>query len=605
MMKIQRKIERKLQEIDELLENWKCNDDDCLNIENELRIKFEQIFNQQLVLNKKMRHLKLENDKKISIYQDKIEEFFRSVFLNYKNRYPIEIEYEDLINNYKDDPKVFLVLGVSGIIQKEKLIEKIYHSEFKRKMSSHPKNDYPLARSIKRKFIIHSGPTNAGKTYESLEKLKMNETGIYLAPLRLLAVEVFEKLNMEEVPCSLKTGEEEIEVPFSTHIASTIEKADFDTCYDLAIIDEGQLIGDPIRGASWTRAVLGLFAKEIHICCSVNAVPILKKIITDCGDEVEVIKHNRNTPLIFEKENFSFPEDVKQGDALIVFTRNKALEVASILSKVNIKASVIYGNLPPGTRRKQVKQFIDGDTKVVVSTDAIGMGINLPIKRIVFLETEKFDGNSPRELIDQEVKQISGRAGRQGIYPEGYVNSFKDKEKISGQLKKKDEIISTLFIKPNKEVLLSINVGTLKEKLIYWLTYATEIPYIKKAAIDEQLILIDEVDEKLNGILSEEQLYKAIHIPFDFKNEYLLKIWNKYLTETLIKEIQYTRPDIIQDGELDELETLYRQIDLYYSFSKTFNKNVDDNWVNRQRTILSEKIHKKLIEDIDETAFRY
>ena len=62
--------------------------------------------------------------------------------------------------------------------------------------------------------------------------------------------------------------------------------------------------------------------------------------------------------------------------------------------------------------------------QVVVSTDAIGMGLNLPVRRIVFLEVEKFDGVSRRPLVISEIKQIAGRAGRFGLYDTGYVLSL-------------------------------------------------------------------------------------------------------------------------------------------------------------------------------------
>lgn len=50
----------------------------------------------------------------------------------------------------------------------------------------------------------------------------------------------------------------------------------------------------------------------------------------------------------------------------------------------------------------------------VVSTDAIGMGLNLPIRRILFMDTEKFDGVERRALKPEEIQQIAGRAGRYG-----------------------------------------------------------------------------------------------------------------------------------------------------------------------------------------------
>ena len=54
------------------------------------------------------------------------------------------------------------------------------------------------------------------------------------------------------------------------------------------------------------------------------------------------------------------------------------------------------------------------------------MGLNLPIRRIVFLENEKFDGTRRRRLTSQEVKQIAGRAGRKGIYDVGKVAFMAD-----------------------------------------------------------------------------------------------------------------------------------------------------------------------------------
>ena len=79
------------------------------------------------------------------------------------------------------------------------------------------------AKDMYRKVYIHVGLTNSGKTYDGLQALKRAESGAYLGPLRLLALEVFDTLNEAGVPCSLLTGEERIDVPFSNIVASTIE----------------------------------------------------------------------------------------------------------------------------------------------------------------------------------------------------------------------------------------------------------------------------------------------------------------------------------------------------------------------------------------------
>ena len=60
-----------------------------------------------------------------------------------------------------------------------------------------PANWYPEARAITRKVIFHAGPTNSGKTYHALKRLKEAKSGIYCGPLRMLANEVFQKLNAE------------------------------------------------------------------------------------------------------------------------------------------------------------------------------------------------------------------------------------------------------------------------------------------------------------------------------------------------------------------------------------------------------------------------
>ena len=71
---------------------------------------------------------------------------------------------------------------------------------------------------------MHIGDTNTGKTYQALEELKKAKSGAYLAPLRLLALEVQERLNNDGVLCSMTTGEEEDIIEGATHMSSTAEK---------------------------------------------------------------------------------------------------------------------------------------------------------------------------------------------------------------------------------------------------------------------------------------------------------------------------------------------------------------------------------------------
>ena len=125
-------------------------------------------------------------------------------------------------------------------------------------------------------------------------------------------------------------------------------------------------------------------------------------------DRFKIIRHKRNTRLTLQEEPYVLGRDLKKGDALIVFSKKSVLALAAHLENQGVHCSVIYGNLPPATRREQVRRFLAKETEVVVSTDAIGMGLNLPIRRIVFVETRKFDGVNKRTLNPEEIKQIAG-----------------------------------------------------------------------------------------------------------------------------------------------------------------------------------------------------
>ena len=63
------------------------------------------------------------------------------------------------------------------------------------------------AEQMSRRFVLHIGPTNSGKTYQAIRALEQASSGVYLGPLRLLALEMYDRLNRNGTPCSLLTGE--------------------------------------------------------------------------------------------------------------------------------------------------------------------------------------------------------------------------------------------------------------------------------------------------------------------------------------------------------------------------------------------------------------
>ncbi|RAZ46295.1 ATP-dependent helicase, partial [Klebsiella oxytoca] len=73
---------------------------------------------------------------------------------------------------------------------------------------------------------------------QALERLKNAKAGVYLGPLRLLALEVYEKMKEYGIACTMLTGQECIAEENSRVTASTVEMADFYKVYDIAVIDE-------------------------------------------------------------------------------------------------------------------------------------------------------------------------------------------------------------------------------------------------------------------------------------------------------------------------------------------------------------------------------
>lgn len=284
------------------------------------------------------------------------------------------------------------------------------------------KNLFPLARGLKRKIIFHMGPTNSGKTYAALKALEAATTGYYLAPLRLLALEGYENLKNNGVHVSLITGEEEIIDEESTHISSTIEMMNISVNVDVCVIDEIQMIADRDRGWAWANALIGVPAKTVILTGSSDALNAVKELCIYLQEELEVVKFERKNELAMMDHPVSIRKIEKQ-TAIVAFSRREVLSLKQQLSD-RYRVSVVYGNLSPEVRREEARRFREGESDILVATDAIAMGLNLPIKTILFAKDNKFDGLRRRELLPTEVLQIAGRAGRYGFEEKGYVGAL-------------------------------------------------------------------------------------------------------------------------------------------------------------------------------------
>lgn len=364
---------------------------------------------------------------------------------------------------------------------------------------------------------FYYGPTNSGKTYHALEALcteyEHNPSGtyVYAGPLRMLALEVYEKLvakyGIESV--GLITGEEQIN-PMAPMLSTTTEMAPQEG--DAIVIDESHWIADESRGNSWTRLLMTGKYEKFHIVSAEEAGPILESLMKDSQ---RITRHNykRKTDISY-KGNISL-RNVPSRSAIICFSKKKVYEVALLLEKQGIKAGVLYGALPPSVRKQQIALFIAGEYDVIVTTDVIGHGINLPIDNVVFTQTNKFDGREVRSLKRWEIAQIAGRAGRFGLSTEGSVYTVKlPKYFVSPELVEE----GVLCAKGKMETDLGIEEAVLKPRLSdlglldtdsIWLTYALTAWQSKAMDIKELVCpaSLDDVNENIGHIADYLKCY--------------------------------------------------------------------------------------------------
>ena len=444
------------------------------------------------------------------------------------------------------------------------------------------------------------GPTNSGKTYHAIEALCQAKKGCYLAPLRLLASELFDTMNQKGVKTTLLTGEEVVEIPDSTHFSSTIEMAKLQTRFDCCVIDEIQMLTDPQRGWAWTRALINIQADEVHICGDHSVLELVKKVLALCGDTLEIREYTRMTELNVMDHQIPLSQ-LQKNDALIVFSRRNALKYKADLEELDFKVSIVYGRLSPEVRREQARKFDEGETDIMVSTDAIAMGMNLPVKRIVFSALSKFVDDTEKPLTFSEIKQISGRAGRFKRFPVGAVTTLTKVEDglntlraaMAHHLGQSDKSM----VGPDLDIFKSVNHAleanslpslSLSEFLRLFNTMTFQKPFycVDMKEMIELAEMVEGADE--DRTLSYSEIFGFACAPVNLglveHVQYYLWIMNHYVSNQPI----YNENIDDKSDNIDYLETSIKCVELYQWLSRHFDKK---NFEFDERQLLQNKTH--------------
>ena len=253
------------------------------------------------------------------------------------------------------------------------------------------------------------GPTNTGKTHLAVERMAAHSSGMIGFPLRLLAREVYDRVVKlkGESQVALLTGEEKILPAQARWFLCTAESMPVDRDFAFVAVDEAQLGADPERGHVFTDRMLHARGREeTMILGSESLAPMMRSLLP----EAEIVGRPR-----FSTLSYAGPAKLSRlppRSAIVAFSAEQVYAVAEMLRRMRGGAAVVMGVLSPRTRNAQVAMYQAGEVDYLVSTDAIGMGLNMDVSHVAFAGLSKFDGHRRRRLTIAEMAQIAGRAGR-------------------------------------------------------------------------------------------------------------------------------------------------------------------------------------------------
>src|SRR5262244_2766678 len=453
------------------------------------------------------------------------------------------------------------------------------------------------------------GPTNTGKTHLAIERMLAHSSGIIGLPLRLLAREVYNKVEARAGAdaVALVTGEEKIKPPNPRYWVSTVEAMPRDLDVAFLAIDEVQLGADLERGHVFTDRMLNRRGREETLVLGAQTVrPMIERLLPGA----HVLTRPRLSQLSFagEKKITRLP----RRSAVVAFSAEEVYSIAELIRRQRGGAAVVLGALSPRTRNAQVALYQSGDVEYLVATDAIGMGLNLDVDHVAFASDRKYDGYQFRRLNPAEFAQIAGRAGRatrDGTFgTTGRCAPF-EPELVNALQNHTFDHVKVLQWRNSKLDFSSL--GALQVSL------ALPAPHeaLTKAPIAEDLRVLDhaardsEVRDMAHGPAAVERLWEACQIP-DYRKiapaahaELVTTLFDFLMKKGKIPDAwfatQVDQADRV-DGDIDTLSGRIAQIRTW-----TFVANRPDwladpeHWQEIAREVenkLSDALHERLAE---------
>ncbi len=472
--------------------------------------------------------------------------------------------------------------------------------------------------------IILVSPTSSGKTLVFLEwALKKKERPIFItAPIKSLSNQRFRELKKQNYIVGIETGDIK-NIPINCEIICCTQEIYTNKYTNVKdstlIIDEFHYIFEnKERARTYIDALKNTVAKNILICSAtlgdLNAfLKYVNKISTKNFNLYE--NKERLTKLIYKdsiskkniKDSFvvSFSNDNCNAIASKLSNIRKEIEnvsekcknkwennfeqIEKIANDYNVHntnleeymkygIATYYGTLLPKEKKLIEQAFEQKLIDTVVGTDALALGVNFPVKNVIFTQLVKYYENNP--ISKNLFQQISGRAGRRGYFDIGYVYYCNDFY-VESYGYKLSNIYNQLLTQKNENIeikLTPIISNILKNKV----TIEEEVNYI--ANNSTQNINIEDISEIL---IRKINYINSYCVPQNIKEEFKQNIANVYFDEyepelncflfkciLQKKSLQY----IIEKGEFYTFNSLLQLRKYLYNLPKRYRnkKNIFD-----------------------------
>ncbi|HVP69059.1 MAG TPA: DUF3516 domain-containing protein [Anaeromyxobacteraceae bacterium] len=341
-------------------------------------------------------------------------------------------------------------------------------------LSLYPAQEEALLALLEGKHVVLATPTGSGKslvaTFLHFQAMARGERSFYTCPIKALVNEKFFDLCRLFGPenVGMMTGDAAVNrdapiVCCTAEILMNVSLREAEPRVDAVVMDEFHYYADRDRGVAWQVPLL-LLEKARFLLMSatlgdVTAIAESLESITGRG-VAEVRSHERPVPLEFEYRETPLHETIEDlvaaGRApiyLVNFTQRAAAEQAQNLMSSNFSSKeekealrqallgarfetpfgkelqrflrhgvgLHHAGLLPRYRLLVEKLAQQGLLKVVSGTDTLGMGVNVPIRTVLFTQLCKYDGEKTAILSARDFRQIAGRAGRRGFDERGFV----------------------------------------------------------------------------------------------------------------------------------------------------------------------------------------